>query len=294
MTKHVHDAAAEADTLHAYLVDIARLPRLTPAEERDTARLVQQGDDAALNRLVEANLQFVVSYAKRYRGLGVPFLDLIHEGNLGLIEAAHRFDPARNVKFITYAVWWIRQSILNVLSDQGRIVSLPARLTGPAARLGAHVAALSTQLERAPTADELAEDLDISGADADALLQMQGDDVSLSERVGGPDGGSREIGDAIVQDAEPPVEDLLVREAMVHELRRAIVTELSDHEREVMLLRFGLSGKDPMTLQQVGEHLVPPITRERVRQLEERAKKKLRESGRLRGMRGLSPIAYRL
>ena len=151
MTKRSDNPSAEAETLRAYLSEIAKIPRLSVEEEREVGRQAQAGDEAALQRLVEANLRFVVSYAKRYRGLGVPFLDLIHEGNLGLIEAARRFDPSRNVKFITYAVWWIRQSLLHILSDQSRIFSVPAKLSGPASRLSQHLAALSTQLERSPT-----------------------------------------------------------------------------------------------------------------------------------------------
>src|SRR5690349_18737951 len=139
------------DSLKAYLRTIANLPRLTQQEEQDLARRIKRGDEAALRGLVEGNLRFVVSYAKRYRGLGVPFLDLIHEGNLGLMEAARRFDPERNVKFITYAVWWIRQAIMHALSGQTRAFSLPQKLSGIAARFGRQVAELAEHLERSPT-----------------------------------------------------------------------------------------------------------------------------------------------
>src|SRR4030095_7851775 len=134
--RRAHDASSESDALQAYLRAIAKLPRLTAEEERTLGRRIQQdGDPDALRRLVEGNLRFVVSYAKRYRGLGVSFLDLIHEGNLGLIEAARRFDPDRNVKFITYAVWWIRQALTHALSSQTRAFSLPQKVSGAAARL---------------------------------------------------------------------------------------------------------------------------------------------------------------
>ncbi len=286
MTKRGDNAAAEAETLHAYLSEIARLPRMTVDEEREAGARIQQGDEQALNRLVEANLRFVVSYAKRYRGLGVAFLDLIHEGNLGLIEAARRFDPSRNVKFITYAVWWIRQAIVHTLSDQSRIVSLPERLSGPAARLAQHLSKLATELERPPTMLELAADLDISESDADALMRISGDEVSLSDSTGRADqGGGRQVGDLLRQKTEPPVEESLVHEAVIDQLKLAIKNELSENERKVMLMRFGLDDGEAKTLQEIGDRLVPPVSRERVRQIEARAKEKLRRSSRLKGMR---------
>ena len=274
------DPAAEADTLRAYLREIAQVPRLTPDEEHAVAIVARQGDENALARMVEANLRFVVSYAKRYRGLGVPFLDLIHEGNLGLIEAARRFDPDRNVKFITYAVWWIRQAILHMLSDQTRIVSLPPKLSGPASRLATHVTRLSSELQRPPTTHELAEDLDISDADADALMRMGGDDVSLSDRIGrGEDG--RELGDLLPQATVPAVDEELLHEAAFEQLRRAM-RDLEPREREVMELRFGIGGEEARTLQEIGDHL--GLSRERVRQIESRAKEKLRRNRRLAGV----------
>jgi RNA polymerase primary sigma factor len=270
------DPSAEADTLRAYLGEIGKIPALTIDEERALGALVRQGDEAALRRLVESNLRFVVSYAKRYRGLGVAFLDLIHEGNLGMMEAARRFDPARNVKFISYAVWWVRQALLHVLSDQSRIISVPSKL-------GRHLAALSTQLNRDPTARELADDLDISEGDAAALMQMSGEDVSLSDRVGSSGGHDRrEVEDVLEQVMIPAVDEELVHEAVVDQLRKA-VAELGKKERDVMRLRFGLDGGDAKTLQEVGDRL--KLSRERVRQIESRAKEKLRQSTRLQGVK---------
>ena len=281
MAKRGGDTSAEAETLGAYLREIGRIPRLTADEEQALAVCVRQGDDAAHSRLVEANLRFVVSVAKRYRGLGVPFLDLIHEGNLGLIEAARRFDPARHVKFITYAVWWVRQAILHVLSDQTRIVSLPDKLSGPASRLASHVLRLSSELNRTPTTHELAEDLDISDADADALIRIGGEDVSLNDRVGG-DEFNREVGDLLVQETVPPVDVEMMHEASIEQLRRAM-NDLDPRERDVMELRFGLRGGDPRTLQEIGDLLA--VSRERVRQIESRAMRKLRRNRRLLGVR---------
>jgi RNA polymerase primary sigma factor len=282
VTRRLRDPSAEAETLRAYLQEIAKVPRLTPEEEHELGRRALQGDQAAVARLVEANLRFVVSFAKRYRGLGVPFLDLIHEGNLGLIEAARRFDPSRNVKFITYAVWWIRQAILHLLSDQTRIVALPAKLLGPKSRLPSHVSRLAQQLRRPPTTHEVAQDLDISDADADALIRLGGDDVSLSDRVGNGDDEGRELGELLAQDAVPPVEVELLHEAAFDQLHKAM-RDLDPRERQVMELRFGLGGDETRTLQEIGDRL--GLSRERVRQIESRAKEKLRRHWRLKGVK---------
>jgi RNA polymerase primary sigma factor len=269
------DLTPEAETLQAYLQEIAKLPRLTQDEERDLgARIQRDHDEDALKRLVEANLRFVVSYVKRYRGLGVGFVDLIHEGNLGLLEAARRFDPERNVKFITYAVWWIRQAIMHALSDQRRAFALPAKLSAVASRFGQEVSELATRLDHSPSADEIAADLDISPADAEALQFVAGEDVSLSDPVG-QDDDSRELGETLPQHMVPPPEEALLREALLSQVDAALA-DLTPKERDVMALRFGLRGAEPKTLQEIGERL--GVSRERVRQLEARAFEKLRRS----------------
>ena len=268
----------DVDALQAYLRALSRLPRLSADEERELGRRIRSGDGEALRRLVEGNLRFVVSYAKRYRGLGVPFLDLIHEGNLGLMEAARRFDPDRNVKFITYAVWWVRQAIMHALSGQVRAFSLPQKLSGVAARFGREVAELTEQLERVPTTSEIAEDLEISEADVDALRRIGSSDVSLSEHIGAGDADSPELGDMIEQVAVPPIDESLIHDAAVRRVRDAL-TELEEKEREVVTLRFGLDRDgEPRTLQEVGDTL--GLSRERIRQIESRAKDKLRRSKR--------------
>ena len=267
------------DALQAYLRAIAKLPRITPEDERVLARRLQAGDQEALRRLVEANLRFVVSYAKRYRGLGVPFLDLIHEGNLGLMEAARRFDPDRNVKFITYAVWWVRQAIMHALSGQTRAFTLPQKLSGVAARFGREVADLAEHLDRAPTTSEIARDLSISEADVDALRRIGSSDVSLNEHVGVHDEGEgRELVDLIEQHSVPPVDEDLIHRAAIDRVREAL-DELDDKEREVVSLRFGFDRDgEPRTLQEIGDVL--GLSRERIRQIETRAKEKLRRSKR--------------
>ncbi len=234
-------------TLSAYLREIAKLPRLTVDEEREVGWRIQQNrDEAALTRLVEANLRFVVSYAKRYRGLGVSFLDLIHEGNLGLIEAAKRFDPSRNVKFITYAVWWIREAMMHALSDQTRAFSFPPKLF--------------------------------------ATLHNAPEDVSLNEPVGGRSAAAageapgRELADLLSQD-QTAVDDEMIHQADLDELTSAL-SDLDGKEREIVRLRFGLEDDQEHTLQEIGDRL--HLSRERVRQIESRAKEKLRRSAKLR------------
>jgi RNA polymerase primary sigma factor len=266
------------EALRAYLRAIARIPRLTPEEERGVAELAAAGDAGAQQRLVEANLRFVVSYAKRYRHMGVPLLDLVHEGNLGLMEAARRFDPARNVKFITYAVWWVRQAIMHALSEQVRAFTLPAKLSGVAARFGREVAQLAEQLDRAPTTAEIANDLSISESDVQALQRIGSGDVSLNEHVGRGDSEGSELGDLIEQDEVEDVEHELIHRAAAERVRAAL-HDLDQKEREVVTLRYGLDRDgEPRTLQEIGEAL--GVSRERIRQIESRAKDKLRRSKR--------------
>jgi RNA polymerase primary sigma factor len=233
----------DGSTLNAYLREIAKLRRLSVDEERALGLRIQGArDDEALTQLVEANLRFVVSYAKRYRGLGVAFLDLIHEGNLGLIEAARRFDPSRNVKFITYAVWWVRESMMHALADQARAFSFPPKLF--------------------------------------AVLHRGSEDVSLSDPVGnsGSEGNQRELGDLLPQD-QIPIDDEMIHRSDLNELLNAL-SDLDGKEREVVRLRFGLEDDEEHTLQEIGDRL--HLSRERVRQIESRAKEKLRRSAKLR------------
>lgn len=236
-----YSASDDASTLAAYLREISKIPRLSVDEERALgARIRGEGDEIAVTRLVEANLRFVVSYAKRYRGFGVSFLDLIHEGNLGLIEAARRFDPTRNVKFITYAVWWVREAMMHVLADQTRAFSFPPKLF--------------------------------------ATLHARAEDLSLSDPIARPDGQPRQLVDVLAQDAVP-VEDEMIHQADLDELADAL-HDLDGRELEVVRLRFGLDDDEPHTLQEIGDLM--HLTRERVRQIESRAKDKLRRSAKLR------------
>jgi RNA polymerase primary sigma factor len=272
-------AHSSSDALQAYLRSIAKLPRLTAEDERRLGRRIREGDEEALRRLVEGNLRFVVSYAKRYRHLGVPFLDLIHEGNLGLMEAARRFDPDRNVKFITYAVWWVRQAITHALSGQTRAFTLPAKLSAAAARFGREVTELTEELQRRPTASEIADDLDLSPGEVEALMRLGDRDMSLSDHVPGRgDEDGPELGELLSQAAVPPAEEELVHRRLTERVR-SVLGELDDKEREIVELRFGLDRDgEPRTLQEVGDAL--GLSRERIRQIESRAKEKLRRSKR--------------
>jgi RNA polymerase primary sigma factor len=275
------ERAATADSLNVYIREISGFEPLSLEREQELGRRIRTGDEAALKQLVESNLRFVVSYAKRYRGLGLSFLDLIHEGNLGLIEAAKRYDPERNVKFISYAVWWIRQAIFHALSEHSRIFRLPQKMSSQVSRVGNARTQLSAELSRAPTTQELAQRTELTEAEVEQLLQVAGEDLSLSSAVG--EDGNMELGDTIEQDSVPSVELELIRSSFVEKIQ-AMVAELDEKEREVIRMRFGLDGEEPRTLQEIGEAL--GLSRERIRQIESKAKEKLRRSQGAQGLRG--------
>jgi len=274
-------SSSEQDSLKAYLREIAGLRPLPTEREKELGQRIREGDGAALNELVEANLRFVVAYAKRYRGLGVSLIDLVHEGNLGLIEAARRFDPDRNVRFISYAVWWIRQAILLALSEQRRAFRMPQRIVGRVARLQGVRDALRHELDREPTLAEVAQNAEMSEAEVGELDQINAGDVSLSTALDAD--GDLELEDVLEQEGVPGVETELIRTSMAAKLRD-LVKSLDEKEREVIVMRFGLDGDDPRTLQDIGDRL--GVTRERVRQIESRAKEKLRRMQPTQALRG--------
>ena len=272
---------ASLDSLNVYIRDIAKFKLLSADEEKELGRRIREGDQEAVDRLVEANLRFVVHYAKRYRGLGLSYMDLIHEGSLGLIEAAKRFDPGRNVKFISYAVWWVRQAIFHSLSDHARVFRLPQKLSGQVSRLATAREKLKLELERTPTTEELSERTAFSKEEVERLLLAAGDDVSLSTAVG--EDGTLELGDTLEQDSVPSVEVEMIRSSFERRIQD-MVGGLDEKEREVMRMRFGLDGDEPKTLQEIGETM--GLSRERIRQIESRAKEKLRRSREAHGLRG--------
>jgi RNA polymerase primary sigma factor len=269
------------DSLNAYIRDIAKFKPLPLEQEQELGRAIREGDQEALRRLVEANLRFVVHYAKRYRGLGLSFMDLIHEGTLGLMEAAKRFDPDRNVKFISYAVWWVRQAIFHALSEHSRVFRLPQKLSSQVSRLSAAREKLKGELERMPTIAELAERTALPPQEVEQLLLAAGDDVSLSTAVG--DDGGLELGETLEQDSVPSAEVEMIRTSFERRIQ-GMVSGLDEKEREVIRMRFGFDGEEPMTLQEIGEAM--GLSRERIRQIESRAKEKLRRSREAHGLRG--------
>ena len=269
------------DSLNAYIRDIAKFKPLSGDDEKVLGRRIREGDQQALQQLVEANLRFVVHYAKRYRGLGMSFMDLIHEGTLGLMEAAKRFDPERNVKFISYAVWWVRQAIFHALSEHARVFRLPQKLSGQVSRLSTAREKLKSELERMPTTAELAERTSLPPQEVEQLLLAAGDDVSLSAAVG--DDGGLELGDTLEQDSVPSAEVEMIRSSFERRIQ-GMVSGLDEKEREVIRMRFGLDGEEPKTLQEIGEEM--GLSRERIRQIESRAKEKLRRSREAHGLRG--------
>lgn len=272
---------ATVDSLNAYIRDIAKFKPLSADDEKVLGRRIRAGDQEAVKQLVEANLRFVVHYAKRYRGLGLSYMDLIHEGTLGLMEAAKRFDPERNVKFISYAVWWVRQAIFHSLSEHSRVFRLPQKLSGQVSRVSAAREKLKGELERMPTIAELAERTKLPAAEVEELLLAAGDDVSLSTAVG--DDGGLELGDTLEQDSVPSVEVEMIRSSFERRIQ-GMVSGLDEKEREVIRMRFGLDGEEPKTLQEIGEEM--GLSRERIRQIESRAKEKLRRSREAHGLRG--------
>jgi RNA polymerase primary sigma factor len=240
------------DLLNQYLQEIARIPRLTPERERELGRRVQQNDKSALEELVKANLRFVVSYAKRYRNAHVLFLDLINEGNIGLMHAAKKFDPDKNVKFITYAVWWIRQSILHALSEQGGAFRLPPKRANLMYRLEKAIAASIIEKNHIPTPDELATELGISVKEVQTLMQANSDNFSLNAEL--DDESHTELADMIEQTSVPSVEVEMQEQSRREELL-AQMSVLTPKERLVLSLRHGVTDNLPKRILEIAEFL---------------------------------------
>jgi RNA polymerase primary sigma factor len=279
--ERVQSRGGGSESLKKYLKEISRLPRITAEEERVLGRKIQKGDQKALRRLVEANLRFVVSYAKRYRGCGMSFLDLINEGNIGLIEAAKRYDAAKNVKFITYAVWWVRQAIIHALSDQSGAFRLPQKQANLLYRIGKAQSVLRNELERAPTAQEVATRIEASLEEVTTLLQVANDNVSLSAVI--DEEHEFHLSDKLEQDTIPAADFVFLRQSLRRHISQAL-GELVDKEEMVLRLRFGLDGSDPKTLKEIGEMM--NLSRERIRQIEAQALEKLNRSQKCQQLRG--------
>jgi RNA polymerase primary sigma factor len=265
-----------------YLQDIQKLPLIENAEEeRRLARRARAGEQDAAERLVTSNLRFVISYVKKYQGHGLDLSELVAIGNEGLLKAVKKFDPDQGVKFISYAVWWVRQAILHSLSEHSRVFRLPQKLSGQASKVRQAREKLKGELERMPTIEELAQRTQLRREEVEALLMASGDDVSLSAAVG--EEGGLELGDTLEQVIIPSVESEMMRSSFEERIQ-LMVGDLDDKEREVIRMRFGLDGEDPRTLQEIGETMA--LSRERIRQIESRAKEKLRRSREAQGLRG--------
>ncbi|MDR1726217.1 MAG: RNA polymerase sigma factor RpoD/SigA [Bacteroidales bacterium] len=266
----------EITSLDKYLQEISRLEMISPEDEVLLAQRIRQGDQIALERLTKANLRFVVSVAKQYQNQGMSLPDLINEGNLGLIKAAQRFDETRGFKFISYAVWWIRQSILQALAEQSRIVRLPLNKIGTMNRIGKAYSELEQKLERTPNPDEVASLLDIPDEEVKDSLRNSSKHLSMDAPLLSDEDNT--MYDFMRNEEEVTPETELLMESLRQEINHAIKS-LSQKEADIIKMFYGLDGYPPMTLDEIGEKF--NLTRERVRQIREKAVRKLKHTSRI-------------
>lgn len=265
----------ESQSLDKYLQEIGREDLITAEQEVELAQRIKLGDQAALEKLTKANLRFVVSVAKQYQNQGLTLPDLINEGNLGLIKAAQRFDETRGFKFISYAVWWIRQSVLQALAEQSRIVRLPLNQVGSLNKINKAFSRLEQEFERPPSAGELANILDIPEEKVKDSLKISGRHVSVDAPF--TDGEDNSLLDVMVNNDSPKADIQLMRESLQREIERSLAT-LNERERDVISLFFGIGMKHGLTLEEIGTKF--DLTRERVRQIKEKAIRRLRQNSR--------------
>ena len=278
------EGVSSADPIREYLKEIGSIPLLSPEEEQELAKRKSLGDSEAGRRLVEANLRLVVSIAKRYTGRGMSFLDLVQEGNIGLMKAVEKFDYTKGYRLSTYATWWVKQSITRSLADQSRTIRLPVHMVEAVNKIRRAQRALSVKLGREPSNEEVAEEVHMSEKRVAELIQASGDTVSLETPVGDEDGSN--LGDFVADDAggstEEKAESVFLREEI-----DAMLKGLSPREREVIILRFGLETGRPMTLEEVGRRF--KVTREWIRQIETAALRKLRNPTRSKKIKDFLP-----
>lgn len=272
----------ESQSLDKYLQEIGRVDLITAEEEIELAQIIKKGgypSMRALEKMVKANLRFVVSVAKQYQNQGLSLGDLINEGNLGLIKAAKRFDETRGFKFISYAVWWIRQSILQALAEQSRIVRLPLNRVGALNKIGKKFSELEQEFEREPTATELADELEMSISEITETIKISGRHLSVDAPF--VQGEDNSLLDVLPNEQQPPPDTDLMLESLRTEVKQ-VLTTLSERESEVIKLYFGIDGNS-LTLEEIGEKF--NLTRERVRQIKEKAIRRLRHQSRSKSLR---------
>jgi RNA polymerase primary sigma factor len=270
----------ESQSLDKYLQEIGKVDLITADEEVELAKRIKEGDQIALEKLTKANLRFVVSVAKQYQNQGLSLGDLINEGNLGLIKAAQRFDETRGFKFISYAVWWIRQSILQALAEQSRIVRLPLNRVGSLNKISKTFSELEQKYEREPSPEELAEVLDVTTAEVVDTMKISGRHVSMDAPF--IQGEENSLLDVLANDGEDTPDSGLMNDSLRREVQRALST-LTQREADVITLYFGLNGEHAMTLEEIGEKF--NLTRERVRQIKEKAIRRLRHTSRSKALK---------
>lgn len=271
----------ETDSLDKYLSEIGREELITADDEVQLAKKIRAGDQEALDKLVRANLRFVVSVSKQYQNQGLSLPDLINEGNLGLIKAAQRFDETRGFKFISYAVWWIRQSILQAIAEQSRIVRLPLNQVGALNKLNKTFARLEQEFERTPSADELAKSLDLPADKVADTISVSGRHISMDAPLLGSEDHS--LADVLENSDTPRTDKKLILESLQREIERSLST-LTEREREIVKMFYGIGFKDGLTLDEIGHKF--DLTRERVRQIKEKAIRRLRQSSRSKLLKG--------
>jgi len=265
------EAEISTDTLQLFLKDIGKVPLLTAAQEVELAKRIENDDHAAKQAMVEANLRLVVSIAKRYRNQGLPFLDLIQEGTIGLVRAAEKFDWRKGYKFSTYATWWIRQAVARAIADKGRTIRMPVHVVEKLNKIHRSERKLRSELAREPTVTEIALDLDLPLDEVEQIKRSAQTPVSLEKPVGDED--ESEFGHFLT-DETSPLPDEAAEVSLRRESLKAILGALAPRERQVLVLRYGLDGQQPRTLDEVGRAF--NVTRERIRQIEHQSLKKLR------------------
>jgi RNA polymerase primary sigma factor len=270
----------EEQSLDLYLREIGETPLITADEEVELAKRIKKGDTIALEKLTKANLRFVVSVAKQYQNQGLSLADLINEGNIGLIKAAKRFDETRGFKFISYAVWWIRQAILQALAEQSRIVRLPLNRVGTLHKIGKISSNLEQEFGREPSADEIAQELELTEKEVADTLKISNSHLSLDAPFSSSEDNS--LIDVLEDEFQPSPDESLLDESLRVEIEKALDT-LTPREAEVINLYFGLTHEKPLTLEEIGARF--SLTRERVRQIKEKAIKRLRHASRSKALR---------